>query len=290
MSAHLNEAAHAHTHDAPAEVFPQGFAFPSQTEALVARAAHLELVPTAEAVVVEAVQPVSFEAPAAVDGRSGYRFKHTIDFVLALVAAILTLPVVVVASLVSAVMFRAQPFFVQNRVGVSGVPFRVIKIRSLPKTTAVYADRDQLAVVPVGRWGSFIRSTHIDELPQFWHVLSGKMSMVGPRPMIESIVDRMHPHHQAHRHSVRPGVTGLWQISEAGSRLVLEATEYDAHYVETINLRLDCWILWITVKQFLGGKQLVLAEIPPWVGIAPTAMAVTVSPCLNAVAATSNER
>ena len=287
MPAHLNETELEHTHAAPAELYPQGFAFPSQSEALVARAAHLELVPAVDSVVVVEAEAVQ---SAVLDGRSGYRFKHTIDFVLALVAAILTLPVVVVASLVSAVMFRAQPFFVQNRVGVSGVPFRVIKIRSLPKTTAVYADRDQLAVVSVGRWGSFIRSTHIDELPQFWHVLSGKMSMVGPRPMIESIVDRMHSHHQTHRHSVRPGVTGLWQISEAGSRLVLEATEYDAHYVEAINLRLDCWIVWITVKQFLGGKQLVLAEIPPWVGIAPTAMAVTVSPCLNAVAATSNER
>ena len=262
MSAHLNEAAHAHTHDAPAEVFPQGFAFPSQSEALVARAAHLELVPTAEAVAVvaEAEQPV-----AALDGRSGYRFKHTIDFVLALVAAILTLPVVAVASLVSAVMFRAQPFFVQNRVGVNGVPFRVIKIRSLSKTTAVYADRDQLAVVSVGRWGSFIRSTHIDELPQFWHVLSGKMSMVGPRPMIESIVDRMHPHHQTHRHSVRPGVTGLWQISEAGSRLVLEATEYDAHYVEVASPRLDLWILWVTVTQALGANPVALNEMPAWV-------------------------
>ena len=290
MSAHLNEAAHAHTHDAPAEVFPQGFAFPSQIEALVARAAQLEIVPTADAVAVEAVEPVAVEAPAAVDGRSGYRFKHTIDFVLALVAAILTLPVVAVASLVSAGMFRAQPFFVQNRVGVNGVPFRVIKIRSLPKTTAVYADRDQLAVVSVGRWGSFIRSTHIDELPQFWHVLSGKMSMVGPRPMIESIVDRMHPHHQAHRHSVRPGVTGLWQISEAGSRLVLEATEYDAHYVAAINVRLDCWIVWTTLKQCLGGKQIAFTEMPAWVGMTPTVPAATVAPCLNTGAATSNER
>ena len=260
MPAHLNETELEHTHAAPAELYPQGFAFPSQTEALVARATHLEIVPIAEA-----VQPVSFEAPAAVDGRSGYRFKHTIDFVLALVAAILTLPVVAVASLVSAVMFRAQPFFVQNRVGVSGVPYRVIKIRSLSKSTAVYADRDQLAVVSVGRWGSFIRSTHIDELPQFWHVLSGKMSMVGPRPMIESIVDRMHPHHQAHRHSVRPGVTGLWQISEAGSRLVLEATEYDAHYVEVASPRLDFWIVWVTVTQALGANPVALSEMPAWV-------------------------
>ena len=262
MPARLNEEAMAPTHTAPAEVYPQGFAFPSQTESLSVRAAHLEIVPAAEAVVVEAAEAEAVQPSAS---RSGYRFKHTIDFVVALAATILTLPVVAVASLVSAVMFRAQPFFVQNRVGVNGVPFRVIKIRSLSKTTAVYADRDQLAVVPVGRWGSFIRSTHIDELPQFWHVLSGKMSIVGPRPMIESIVDRMHPHHQTHRHTVRPGVTGLWQISEAGSRLVLEATEYDAHYVEVASPRLDLWIVWITVMQTLGAKQVALNEMPAWV-------------------------
>jgi lipopolysaccharide/colanic/teichoic acid biosynthesis glycosyltransferase len=116
------------------------------------------------------------------------------------------------------------------------------------------------------------------------------MSIVGPRPMIESIVDRMHPHHQIHRHSVRPGVTGLWQISEAGSRLVLEATEYDAHYVEVASPRLDLWILWTTLKQCLGGKQIAFAEMPTWIGIAPTVSAATVAPCVNPVAATSNER
>jgi hypothetical protein len=245
----------------------------------------IELVPVA----TEPAAPVLVLASAVSSG-GAYRFKHALDFMLALVAAILTLPIVAVVSLVSALMFRAQPFFTQERVGANGVVFRVIKIRSLPKATAAYADREQLGVVSVGRWGSFIRSTHIDELPQFWHVLSGKMSMVGPRPMIQSIVVRMHPHHEARRHSVRPGVTGLWQISEAGSRLVLEAGEYDGHYVEAVNLRLDCWILWTTVKQCLGGKQIAFAEMPAWVGIAPTASAATVTPCLKAVAATSNER
>lgn len=213
-------------------------------------------------------------AAAAIDDDI-YFLKRPFDVAAALVLSIASLPIVLVLALTSAITLRAWPFFLQERVGADSQPFRLIKIRSLPRSAPAYADREELADDHVGRWGGFIRSRHLDEIPQFWQVLSGKMSLVGPRPMISSIVDRMHPHHERHRHSVRPGVTGLWQISEAGSRLVLEASEYDAHYVEVAGPCLDFWILWVTAKQAFGTKPLRRDQLPHWVQVYPVAAPTT---------------
>lgn len=205
-----------------------------------------------------------------------FRFlKRPFDIGAAFILSIAFLPIVVVLALMSTITLRAWPFFFQQRVGSDSQPFRLIKIRSLPRSAPAYADREELTDDHVGHWGGFIRSRHLDEIPQFWQVLSGKMSLVGPRPMISSIVDRMDPHHERDRHSVRPGVTGLWQISEAGSRLVLEASEYDAHYVEVAGLRLDFWILWVTAKQAFGTKPLRRDQLPHWVEVYPVSAALT---------------
>lgn len=193
--------------------------------------------------------------------RSGYRLKRPVDLVVGLVLALATLPIVVVCAAVSAVRFGAWPFFVQYREGMHGVPFRFVKIRSMSKRAPKYADREQLGEVAIGRWGNFIRNRHLDELPQFWQVVFGSMSLVGPRPMITSICERMDEDFRAVRHAVRPGVTGLWQVSEAGTRLVLEATHYDERYVEWASPSLDAWIVWKTVGQVLGGRQMTEDEV-----------------------------
>lgn len=194
-------------------------------------------------------------------GPHGYRLKRPVDFVLGLVLAVATLPLVVVCALVSAVRFGAWPFFVQYREGKDGVPFRFVKVRSMSKRAPKYADREQLAEVPIGRWGNFIRNRHLDELPQFWQVVAGSMSLVGPRPMIISICERMDDEFRAVRQMARPGVTGLWQVSEDGNRLVLEATHYDERYVEWASPSLDAWIVWKTVGQVLGARQMSEAEV-----------------------------
>jgi lipopolysaccharide/colanic/teichoic acid biosynthesis glycosyltransferase len=177
------------------------------------------------------------------------------------VLAVATLPLVVACAVVSAVHFRAWPFFTQVREGQHGQLFRFVKIRSLSKKAPKYADRDQLGDVHISRWGNFIRNRHIDELPQFWHVVGGSMSLVGPRPMIPGICDRMDDDFRAIRQLARPGVTGLWQISEDGTRLVLEATHYDERYVEWASPGLDLWIIVKTVFQVLGARQLTEDEV-----------------------------
>jgi lipopolysaccharide/colanic/teichoic acid biosynthesis glycosyltransferase len=208
----------------------------------------IELVPVA----TEPAAPVLVLASAVSSG-GAYRFKHALDFMLALVAAILTLPIVAVVSLVSALMFRAQPFFTQERVGANGVVFRVIKIRSLPKATAAYADREQLGVVSVGRWGSFIRSTHIDELPQFWSILTGEMSLVGPRPPFPHEVAQYEDWHKR-RLSVTPGLTGLWQVSGRSDLPFDEMVMLDLYYIENWSLSLDLKIILRTIPTVISGR------------------------------------
>lgn len=200
-------------------------------------------------------------------GHRRYPLKRPLETVLAAGLSLATLPVVVLVALGSLVRYRAWPFFVQQRVGLHGKPFGVIKIRSLPRSAPAYADRDELGDEHIDRWSAFIRTTHLDELPQLWQVVTGSMGLVGPRPMIESIVDRMHPEHELARHTMRPGVTGLWQVSEYGSRLVLEASEYDEYYVTTANLRLDVWILWVTLKQTFGARPVRAERFPRWIAL-----------------------
>lgn len=219
---------------------------------------------------------LSDEEPTVLDPRpakvSMYRSKRRIDVALGLVLALLATPLIAVLAAVSAVRFRAWPFFVQGRVGWNNHDFPIIKVRSLPRTAPPCADKEELASIRVDRWGTFIRRQHLDELPQLWQVVKGDMSLVGPRPMIHSIVDRMPGEHRDQRHSVPPGVTGLWQISEDGERLVLEAAHWDERYLELASLKLDTWILWTTAKQTLGlTRPLSPADMPKWVPIATSA-------------------
>lgn len=214
--------------------------------------------------------PTSFERlRSRTPSTTGYRLKRPVDLLLGVPLAVLATPLIGLLMLVSAIRFRARPLFVHGRVGWNGRQFPLYKIRSLSASAPQYADREELIDVEICRWGRFIRHHHFDELPQLWQVVRGDLALVGPRPMIDSIVDRMHPAHQTHRHSVRPGVTGLWQVSEARERLVLEAAEYDRHYVEFASLKLDLWILWVTLKQTLGASALTPADMPSWVKIQP---------------------
>ena len=128
--------------------------------------------------------------------------------------------------------------------------------RGFPVVGIVDVDKSKVGSVLGG-----LRVRHIDELPQLWHVVGGSMSLVGPRPMIPGICERMDDDFRAIRQLAKPGVTGLWQISEDGTRLVLEATHYDERYVEWASPGLDLWIIAKTVLQVLGARQLTEIEV-----------------------------
>jgi exopolysaccharide biosynthesis polyprenyl glycosylphosphotransferase len=152
-------------------------------------------------------------------------------------------------------------FYTQERVGLNGATFKVIKFRSM-RNDAEKDGRPQWATkndARVTRVGNFIRKVRIDELPQLINVLRGEMSMVGPRPERPFFVDELVAQipYYAVRHSVKPGVTGWAQVRyEYGSTIEdsLEKLQYDLYYVKNHTLFLDLLIMLETVAVVLTGR------------------------------------
>ncbi len=195
------------------------------------------------------------------------RVKRLIDVVVGVCLAVLTLPVVLVTAVIVAVALRSWPFFVQERIGRGGRPFSFVKLRTLPTSTPRYAakyDVQTLRTPAVCRW---LRSFHLDELPQLWLVFTGRMSLVGPRPEMAFLHARLDPDFARSRTAVRPGCTGLWQISVRCQNLILEHPEYDEYYLANRSVSLDLWILSRTALLLLPGREgrlLTDSELPGW--------------------------
>lgn len=199
--------------------------------------------------------------------------KRSLDVVLGSLAALVTLPLVLVLALVLAVELRCWPFFVQERVGRADRIFRVVKLRTLPPTVSTVATKYELADVAIPPIARKLRELHLDELPQLWLVVAGRMSLVGPRPEMPSLHAAFTPEVRAARAAVRPGCTGLWQVSVASSGLMHEHPEYDLAYIRALSLRLDLWILARTVSVLLGGRSTVTLSDAPLVFVLPEAVA-----------------
>ena len=162
--------------------------------------------------------------------------------------------------------FNEEPFFVQERVGLNKRRFRMLKFR----TMVANAEHLQAAVEHLNeahgpifkiandpritRLGRLLRRTSLDELPQLFHVLTGEMSLVGPRPMSLRDVDLFDRGIQRKRFSVKPGLTCLWQISGRSDLPFSKWLELDLHYIEHWSLGLDLMILLKTIPAVLSGK------------------------------------
>lgn len=186
--------------------------------------------------------------------------KRAFDLLVAVPLAVATLPVLGALLAVSAVVFRANPLFTQDRLGRDGAMFRFVKIRSLARSVPTSIDKYALTEQPLSRWGRFIRSSHLDELPQLWLVVSGAMSLVGPRPELPEIAAGFDQGFVHRRTLVRPGVTGLWQTSRAVVGLIGEAPEFDDLYLTAASARLDVTVLIRTIRQPFGGSLLTFDE------------------------------
>jgi lipopolysaccharide/colanic/teichoic acid biosynthesis glycosyltransferase len=191
--------------------------------------------------------------------------KRLIDMSLGAVLALSTLPLVLILALAVALTLRAQPFFIQERIGRNERTYRIIKLRTLPPDTPQHADKYALRLVQTNRLCRMLPKFHLDELPQLFLVPLGRMSLVGPRPEMPILHRQTDRQHAKVRTTVRPGCTGLWQISPDSARLIREAPEYDLFYVYHRNVRLDFWILWRTLFSMLGiGQEARLQDIPTW--------------------------
>lgn len=192
-------------------------------------------------------------------------YRRAFDILVSAMLAIVTLPIVVFAALGSAIALRAWPLFSQERVGKDGELFRFLKVRTLPTVVPSYIDKHELANYEIPAFCRFLRRRHLDELPQLYLVLAGRMSLIGPRPEMAHLHDSMEHEFGGQRTSVRPGCSGLWQLSESCTGLINAAPEYDRFYIENRSMRLDLWISLRTVMLMVGlGRCITLSDVPPW--------------------------
>jgi sugar transferase EpsL len=179
------------------------------------------------------------------------RLKRLIDIAVAALGLVVLAPLMGVVALgVRATMGRPV-FFRQVRPGLHARPFTLVKFRTMVATDSPQDLASDTARVT---WlGAFLRRTSIDELPELWNILKGEMSLVGPRPLLTEYLDR-YTAEQARRHDVRPGLTGLAQVS--GRHLLTWRARFalDVWYVDNWTLRLDLKVLLATVKQVARGK------------------------------------
>jgi lipopolysaccharide/colanic/teichoic acid biosynthesis glycosyltransferase len=200
------------------------------------------------------------------DGTKGRELKRAIDLTVGTVLAVASLPFIVVGAAISTFSLRCWPFFQQERLGLHGQPFSMWKIRTLPPCTSPYALKDDsVSSLAPTRATAWLRRTRLDELPQLFHVLSGELSLVGPRPKMPDEYEPVEAVYGAVRVSVPQGCTGLWQISAHTDALPRDHPEFDLLYVEVHSLRLDLWILRRTVGVLLGSpRRIVLDDLPRW--------------------------
>lgn len=189
--------------------------------------------------------------------------KRIFDLVIGGVLFVVALPIILVLAVALAIDLQAVPFFTQERIGQGGRPFRFVKLRTLPPATPAYALKHDLDGVPLSRLRAFLRERHLDELPQLWHVLTGDLSLVGPRPRMPDVFEPVDDDYAGWRVEVPQGCSGLWQIGRHQDDLPSAHPEYDRFYIDHRTLALDVWILWRTVLQAVGLAEPVgLTEVP----------------------------
>ncbi len=177
-------------------------------------------------------------------------WKRIIDFVLSLGALIVLSPVILVLAVVGAIKMKGNPFFTQVRPGKDEKLFKLIKFRSMTcekdKNGNLLPDEKRLT-----KYGKFIRSTSLDELPELINIIKGDMSIVGPRPLLVKYLP-LYNEEQKHRHDVRPGLTGLAQVNGRNAVSWEEKFRLDVKYVENVTLSGDIKIIIDTVKVVLN--------------------------------------
>lgn len=193
--------------------------------------------------------------------------KRGLDVVGASIVAILTSPVVLACALAVRIDSRGPVLYRQQRAGRHGREFEIFKLRTMvvgAETMGAGMAVDE-GDSRITRVGGFLRRWSLDELPNLWNVITGEMSLVGPRPTLPEQV-REYDDRQRGRLSVRPGVTGWAQVSGRASLPWSERIELDLWYVANASLRLDLRILLATVRMVFTGSGIYRGESGGWDG------------------------
>ncbi|MDM1521201.1 sugar transferase [Myroides odoratimimus] len=182
--------------------------------------------------------------------------KRLLDFSMALLGLIFLSPVFFSVMLCLLIANQGKPFFFQARPGKNSKIFKVIKFKTMNDRTdnkgELLADKERLTSI-----GIFVRKTSLDEIPQLINVLKGDMSLIGPRPLLPKYLP-FYTKVEERRHDVRPGITGWAQVN---GRNLLEwdkRLEFDVYYVENISFSLDIKIFYLTIKNVLRAKSIIV--------------------------------
>ena len=189
--------------------------------------------------------------------RMQYYIKRLFDFIIAFIGLIILSPILVIIGILvhkmsknEREMTRNSVFFRQQRVGLNGEIFEMIKFRTMKDAYDVNGnllpDEERLT-----KFGNFLRKSSLDELPELWNVLKGDMSLIGPRPLLVEYLP-LYSEEQMKRHQVRPGITGYAQVNGRNNISWTKKFELDVYYVENFNLLFDLKILWQTVAKVIG--------------------------------------
>jgi len=172
-----------------------------------------------------------------------------------LIGTVLSSPLIIIFAIIVKITSTGPAFYKQERAGLMGKPFMVIKLRSMyqdaeAKTGAIWAQKDDPRVTPIGR---FMRNTRIDELPQFWNVLKGEMSLVGPRPERPVLTEKFSEQYKDFPKRLRiiPGITGYAQINGGYDITPDKKCQLDNFYIEHYSV-------WFDVKMLVGTVKIVI--------------------------------
>lgn len=186
--------------------------------------------------------------------------KRLLDVIISLLAMVIFLPVFLVLAIIIKATSKGPILYKQERVGRFGKPFNIYKLRSMYAgaengTPALSSENDN-RITPIGK---FMRKTHLDEIPQFFNVIIGDMSLVGPRPERQYYIDQIikRAPHYTHLHKLRPGITSWGQVRYGYASNVdemLERLPYDMMYLKNISLYIDFKIMIYTIMVSFGGR------------------------------------
>lgn len=176
-------------------------------------------------------------------------FKRFYDIVLSLLGIVILSPVFIILIIIGAIKMKGNPFFTQQRPGKNEKIFKLIKFRTMTNEKDekgnLLPDEQRLV-----KYGKFLRSTSLDELPELFNILKGDMSIVGPRPLLVKYLP-LYSDEQRQRHKVRPGLTGLAQANGRNAISWQDKFNYDVAYVKNITFIIDVKIMFLTVYNVL---------------------------------------
>lgn len=183
-------------------------------------------------------------------------FKRIIDFSAAFIGILMLLPIFMILMIMSLFLNKGRPFFFQERPGKDAHIFKIIKFKSMSdkkdRNGNLLPDAERMT-----RFGAFLRKSSLDEIPQLINILKGDMSLVGPRPLLIRYLPYYTKEEQI-RHTVRPGVTGLAQVSGRNALSWDDKLLKDIEYVKNITLLNDMSILFKTIKKVLQSNDIEL--------------------------------